>query len=242
MCATGASSSSTQKKRTQDPLQLPGIIGNKQVTWYIDTMAHKTIIRRDVAVEAQLKWNTKEKEGMAMANCIEEVGEICVCDIIVDGIRIEAEILIVDELVVPTILGRPELLCLPFQFSFKNQVMWQGWDQLNKRVKKRELEIGEGIQFDGGTDEQQKAVRDILISHSEAVSQWSESLGLFTEECFKIETGDACPKARPLIRLSKEDRQLAKELVEDYLEKGYIQESASAWAAPSFFCSQKGYD
>ena len=86
MCATGASSSSTQKKRTQDPLQLPGIIGNKQVTWYIDTMAHKTIIRRDVAVEAQLKWNTKEKEGMAIANCIEEVGEICVCDIIVDGI------------------------------------------------------------------------------------------------------------------------------------------------------------
>ena len=107
--------------------------------------------------------------------------------------------------------------------------------------KRRDGSIGEEsstIQASALTDELRE-LRHVVHKHRKAFAMNSKELGRTSVMDHKIDTGDAHPIFQPARRLAWSSRATARDLVEDMLSKGVVEESSSPWSAPIVLVTKK---
>ena len=88
------------------------------------------------------------------------------------------------------------------------------------------------------TDDLEK-LREIVHQHQHVFAMSSNELGRTSVMTHSIDTGDAHPIFQPARRLAWSSHAIARDLVEEMLSKGVVEESSSPWSAPIVLVTKK---
>jgi hypothetical protein len=103
-----------------------------------------------------------------------------------------------------------------------------------RHFKSTELDIGSEL-----TESQKDQITGLINSFPDIMSQHESDVGCTDLITHNIHTGDAAPINQRPYRLSFRERAEVAVLVDEYLEKGLIQESDSPWACPIVLVKKK---
>jgi len=137
------------------------------------------------------------------------------------------------------ILGLPELLILPVTMHFNGTRIFHGSDTFTPVSHQPSMTPGEGLHFAGGSDFEQQAVTQLLLQYRSNVFEWSGRYGLFKDFPMALPMVDETPVARRPFCLAPDHQAVALQIVDEYLEKGLIEECQSPWNSAAFLVPKK---
>jgi hypothetical protein len=110
-------------------------------------------------------------------------------------------------------------------------------EQRKKRTRPFEAsELDFGAEL---TDGQRQRIKELLDKHEVILSKHESDVGRTGLLKHHIETGDAAPINLPPYRLSFSERQKVRDMVNEYLDEGLIEESDSPWSCPILMVGKK---
>ncbi|MCO5762799.1 MAG: reverse transcriptase domain-containing protein [Chromatiaceae bacterium] len=138
------------------------------------------------------------------------------------------------------ILGLPALEQLPIVIKHAGRTIFEGAPPVQVVAEKPTYPVGEGIKFQSGTDEQQKAIRDILMRYQANIFEWSGKFGLFKDHVEDIPLTTAAPVQVKPYRVPVGLHDAFKDILDEYLRRRIVEPANSPYSAPAFLVPKHG--
>lgn len=153
--------------------------------------------------------------------------------------RATGSFFVADQLLHPLIIGLPEAASLPLSVVLDGKPVFTGFSNMEPIAVSPTLSPGEGVQFAGGSAQQQQQVIDLLLKYQANIYEWSGKLGMFREHVVSLPLKDTTPVAAKPYRVGPDKRAAFRDLLDSYLQQGFIEPSNSLWGSPAFLVPKK---
>lgn len=136
-------------------------------------------------------------------------------------------------------IGLQEAKNLPVSLVLDGKTVFTGFDNMEPTATEPSLAPGQGVHFEGGTPNQQQQVRDLLLEHKEAIYEWTGKLGMFRNHVVDLPLRESTPVAAKPYAVGPDKREAFRDILQKYLQQGFIEPSSSLWGSPAFLVPKK---
>ncbi|MCO5761227.1 MAG: reverse transcriptase domain-containing protein, partial [Chromatiaceae bacterium] len=138
------------------------------------------------------------------------------------------------------ILGVPALRQLPVVLRYAGRTLFEGTPPVQVVAETPTHPVGSGVQFSAGTEQQRKAITDMLIQHQQGIFEWSGKFGLFRDYPEDIPLTSHDPVQVKPYRVPVGLHQPFQEILQEYLDRRIVEEAASPYSSPAFLVPKHG--
>ena len=147
---------------------------------------------------------------------------------------------VLPDLPYPALFGRDILHLLPITVKMDGQLMFRGFQLTGLPPTTPTSKAGQGLKFAGGTNDEQEQLRKMLMKYQDGVFEWSGRQGLLVEHVASLPLHDMEPVNLATYRVGPQQREIFQQVINDYLQKGFIEPSTSQYSSPAFLIGRKG--
>jgi Reverse transcriptase (RNA-dependent DNA polymerase) len=127
---------------------------------------------------------------------------------------------------------------LPLTVTLDGQTIFKGFKEIKSFYASPLVVVGKGINFVDGSDKERTQVLEVLITHKEAIFEWSGRYGLFANHVIETPTTGG-PIVSRAFRMNKHKRDMTEGIIKEYLERNIIEHSTSQWNATAFLVKKQ---